>query len=867
MLTELPRLRNSLRLQLVVLIGVLAMASAVGYVVVTSRMVATQIEQDRFKLQRLLAIRMVSRLTQDMSARARGLQFLSGMDLLRDTSTPIQDRQALLMAKQAVYPVYAWIGLTDTRGRIVASTEPAIVGTPVSDRAWFEGGRQGLHFEDVHDAVLLGQLLPRPQGDGLPLRLIDIALPVHDQQGRFHGVLAAHLSMDWAHELHGFLLGQVEDPALEMVLVNRAGQVIVGHPGMLAQSVNLSELGVFREAQAGRTATAIETWPDGRRYLSAAAPALGSPPFPGLGWTAVVRVEEGVALAESRHLAWVTLVIGLGAALSFSWVIWWAVGQRLRPLEKLSDAAANITSDGTAPPLPEPDGKDEVAVFTRSLTRLVNALRESRERFQGLFEHAPVAMVFANRSGQILNTNSRFQNLFGDGTASLSHIEQWFESAFPPGAARDKARRRWARVVEISGDRPVEVASAEYDICRPDGSRRTVAASGIAMPEGVLVAFHDQTERRRAESSLRLWVEAFARSEVSLLITDARTNTIEDANPAFARHRGYTPEELRGMPFMCLFPDSRSTDMKAVLKQLENQNHLIYESEHITRDGHIFPVLVDVTVLHDTHGQAVRRVAYIQDLTEQRRAAQEILRLNAELEQRVVERTAELSAANRELDSFAASVSHDLRAPLRNIGGVVHLLRNEFADRLGDEGRQHVQRIEQGTRQMGELIEGLLALSQHTKKPLEREPVDLSAIASRRLAELAAADPGREVSVQVEAGLVADCDPPLAEALLVNLLDNAWKYSGKKARAEIRFYRGESSGLQGFCVSDNGAGFDMAKATRLFEPFQRLHRASEFAGTGIGLATVHRIVDRHGGRIVVQAEPGRGATFCFTLRP
>ncbi|HMN93828.1 MAG TPA: PAS domain S-box protein [Hydrogenophaga sp.] len=865
--TEFPRLLNSLRLQLVVLIGALAMASAVPYVMVTSRMVAAQIEQDRFKLQRLLAIRMASRLTQDMVARANGLQFLAGLEVLRDPTAAAEDKQALLMTKQAAFPIYAWIGLTDATGRIVASTEPRINGLQVSDRAWFEGGRRGLHFEDVHDAVLLGQLLPRPRGHELPLRLIDIALPLKDGQGRFLGVLAAHLSLDWAHDLQAYLLAQVAEPALEMVLVNRSGEVFLGHPGLPASAGDLSGLGVVKEAQAGRTATAIETWPDGRRYLSAAAPALESPPFPGLGWSAVVRMDEGVALAESRHLAWLTLVIGLSAAFGFSWVIWWTVGHRLRPLEKLSDAAASITADGTAPSLPEPEGKDEVAVFTRTLTRLVNALRESRLRFQGLFEHAPVAMVFADRSGQILNTNSRFEHLFGAGAAQLAHMDRWFESAFPDGAARDKARQRWARVVAMPCDSPVELSPAEYDIRRTDGSRRTVEASGIAMIEGILVAFHDQTEKRRAEAGLRLWVEAFERSEVSLLITDARTNTIEGANPAFARRRGYTPEELRGMPFMCLFPASRSADMQAVVKQLESQSHLIYESEHITRDGHIFPVLVDVTVLHDTKGQAVRRVAYIQDLTEQRRAAQEILRLNAELEQRVVERTAELSAANRELDSFAASVSHDLRAPLRNIGGLAHLLRNEFSDQLGDEGCRHVQRIEQGTRHMGELIEGLLALSQTTQKPLEREPVNLSAIASRRLAELAAAEPARTVSVHVEPDLVADCDPRLAEALMVNLLDNAWKYSGKTARAEIRFCLGEIDGLQGFCVSDNGAGFDMAQATHLFEPFQRLHRASDFAGTGVGLATVHRIVDRHGGRIVARAPPGLGATFCFTLRP
>mgnify|MGYP006204225053 CR=1 FL=1 len=166
---------------------------------------------------------------------------------------------------------------------------------------------------------------------------------------------------------------------------------------------------------------------------------------------------------------------------------------------------------------------------------------------------------------------------------------------------------------------------------------------------------------------------------------------------------------------------------------------------------------------------------------------------------------------------------------------------------------------------MGELIEGLLALSHHTNKPLDRTRVDLSTIATRRLAELAAAEPARQVVVEVEPDMIADCDAALAEALMVNLLDNAWKYTGGIAAPRIRVHAGAVGALQGFCVSDNGAGFDMAHAERLFKPFQRLHRQEEFPGIGIGLATVQRIVHRHGGAIAAHAVPGNGATFCIAL--
>jgi hypothetical protein len=714
--------------------------------------------------------------------------------------------------------------------------------------------------------VLLSKRLAPPTLDELPLRLMDVAVPLLDPQGRFIGVLAGHLSMDWTYELRNRLLEELQHDPLEMVLVNRMGEVIVGSPGVPAKTANLATLGVVRRALGGQIATQVETWPDGRRYLNTAAPALGTYPYPGLGWAVVVRTDESTALAGARHLAQGMLLAGLLAGLLFSWLVWRVVSLQLRPLERLSAAAGQLDLHGTPPPMSEPEGQGEVAVFSRSLARLVNALRESRERFQHLFNHAPVAMAFVGSRGELLFLNDRFHELLGYPVGLLSHMDDWLIQVFPAGPARQAAQARWRRIQQRQGPLPQVLDSAEYTLRRYDGSTCIVEASAIVLPDGLLLSFHDLTARRQAEGSLRLWGEAFEHSAVGLLIADVDSDTVVAANPAFLQQRGYTRQELEGMPVRALYPDRAHAGLAAALAQVHRLGHLVFETEHRTKDGRIFPVQMDVTVLRDAQGQPTRRVAYVQDMTERERAAQEIRRLNAELEQRVIERTAELSAANRELDSFVAAVSHDLRAPLRTVNGFVQILQSEFTANLGTEGREHLQRIEDGTRRMSELIEGLLALSRYSNKPLERASVDLSAIATRRLTELAAADPARLVAVDVEPGLMADCDPRLAEALLVNLLDNAWKYSGKTDGAAIRFHRGAVDGLQGFCVSDNGAGFDMARAARLFEPFQRLHHPSDFQGTGVGLATVRRIVDRHGGRIVAKAAPGQGACFCFTLR-
>ena len=253
------------------------------------------------------------------------------------------------------------------------------------------------------------------------------------------------------------------------------------------------------------------------------------------------------------------------------------------------------------------------------------------------------------------------------------------------------------------------------------------------------------------------------------------------------------------------------------------------------------------------------------DVTERRQAEDEVRRLNADLEQRVAERTAELTAANQELDSFAYAVSHDLRAPLRAMSGFSQALTEDYGSLLHGEATVYLEQINLASRKMSELIDGLLVLSRSTRGDLEYDSVDISGMAERHLAELAKNEPDRKASLRVESGLLAHGDVRMLEVVMRNLLDNAWKYSAHAAAPEIRLYQKKRNGQAFFCVTDNGAGFDMAHANHLFQPFQRLHRQEEFPGIGIGLATVQRIIHRHGGVIEARGEPGKGATFCFSL--
>jgi len=252
------------------------------------------------------------------------------------------------------------------------------------------------------------------------------------------------------------------------------------------------------------------------------------------------------------------------------------------------------------------------------------------------------------------------------------------------------------------------------------------------------------------------------------------------------------------------------------------------------------------------------------DITELREAHSELQDLNTELENRVDRRTAELKHSNAELESFSYSVSHDLRAPLRAIDGFSALLQSSEAS-LADKDKHALDRIRAGCRRMGELIDGLLALSRFSRAELHSERVDLTAMAGTIAEELRASAPHRQVEFSIAPGLIGTGDRRLLRIALANLMSNAWKFTSRHPRARIVVGAEFREGGSAFFVRDDGAGFSMEYAARLFRPFQRLHRDDEFEGTGIGLATVQRIVNRHGGRIWAEGKPDQGATFYFTL--
>jgi PAS domain S-box-containing protein len=548
-------------------------------------------------------------------------------------------------------------------------------------------------------------------------------------------------------------------------------------------------------------------------------------------------------------------------------------GQISRPILALAGTARAVSDRRDYSVRAAKLGRDELGfltdAFNQMLTRIQEqnqVLSESEARVRAVLNSAISAVVVIDSTGKIIDWNARAEQMFG--WARPEAIGRDLGETIIPPAFRERHHKGLKHFL-ATGEGPVLNRVLELKALRRNGDEFPVELSISPMKNGDAITFcgfiTDITERKRMEE-VRERFAAIVESSDDAIVSKTLDGIVTSWNPGAEKLFGYTALEIIGKSILTLFPPDRMGEEPIILGRIrEGKSVDHFETVRIRKDGKHLDVSVTLSPIRDSKGAIVGISKIARDITERKKTEEEIKKLNQELEQRVTQRTAQLEAANKELEAFSYSVSHDLRAPLRHIDGFVKLLDKQLNGQVEERSRRFLDIIADSAKRMGMLIDDLLVFSRMGRAEMRHVKTETRALVDEVVSSLQEETRGRNIVWKIGTLPQVEADPAMLRQVWVNLIANAVKYSRPRDPAQIEIDCRVESGEFIFFVRDNGVGFDMQYAHKLFGVFQRLHRSEEFEGTGIGLANVQRIVHRHGGRVWAESAPGNGATFYFSL--
>ncbi len=775
--------------------------------------------------------------------------------------SPAQCSTALERAMQSYGSVINF-SITSAAGQVLCSAMPVPPGLNFADRPYF---RQVL---ETGRTVLSGYTLGRVTGKSA----VQLAVPIAGADERIKAVAVA------AIETPGLLprLVDLDAEAVTIALLDRDGVLISRVPQPMPPGMELgqsfAETGLFRALRGQIRGTVEMKGLDGVQRLYELRQIMQGQRVAfylavGTDLSALsAEVRRGALLYVLAVLMTAVVVVSVAVAATRPLVL-----GRARPMLDAARRAAQGDYSGRMPIAV----RDDLTPIEEAINGMLASMESDKARVLALSERNRLIAEATNdaiydwnlKAGTFWCNRLPLQPVQGDGDGTTPTREDWLLTLHPDDrslvrASFDEAMAR--------GD---EIWHGRYQVTRGDGTRAQFVEQARLVRDDtgavtrVVSGARDVSDETRAELALRdseaRYRLLFENSLDGVLQTTV-DGSILNANAAFCAMLGRTEAELQSLGRAGVV-DLSDPRLPLLLQIRQKHGRVRGELRMIKADGTKMEAELTSSMYVDRDGREVSSMV-VRDNSEKKLAEEKIHQLNRELEARVRSRTEQLQNANRELEAFSYSVSHDLRGPLSTLSGFSKLLQ-DAAEKEGNPRMKHLtQRIQRAARDMGELIEGLLSLAYVSRAELQRDTVDLGALAQNVVHECRERDPQRQVAVQIEEGLASFGDARLLRVVLSNLVGNAWKFTARSESASIHV--GRQVGPEGgslFFVRDNGAGFDMAYVDKLFGTFQRLHAAAEYPGSGIGLATVQRIVQRHGGKVWAEASPGNGATFFFTL--